>query len=497
MLATVNREGRFRLTSCGPRQRKVLREARLDLEKLLAAPSRPAARLLDTAAAALPAILRQEPFPLLFSHQPVDPRRAWAAPGGGVISISREGCLLYWQRPGRGARLLADNAPAGQVHWAAGGAGGSTSLAVVGQLQGRRLWLLRVDVETGDLRSIRLELGGDEPVGVCGHGGMLFVVYYDCAEVFEPLGGRRMQLLKFPRHLFWQLHGRFLRRRDGWYALSHDGLTAWLEPIVVDPLRRNLPDFSCLVDNPRGDEPMALTMDGQLFDLARQRLIRVAHGLSGIPRVVAVARSGERIVIAQRDDRAKMALIEVPSGASRRISGNPAAHVEPDLDRYAAGARNVSHRFKAICIDEGRHLALQRFKGSLAPIQLDRQGREMVLRSGTIAASRRELYAEFEEISSPGGARYTLRAATWKDGSRAVLDSRGMLHLRSTETAIPELTLVLCAGAWRAGVPTADGSALPISSASTCRPRARSFTKKSSNLFCRDYGDHGSTANPV
>ena len=30
------------------------------------------------------------------------------------------------------------------------------------------------------------------------------------------------------------------------------------------------------------------------------------------------------------------------------------------------------------------------------------------------------------------------------DGSRAVLDSRGMLHLRSSQAAIPELTLVLC-----------------------------------------------------
>ena len=53
----------------------------------------------------------------------------------------------------------------------------------------------------------------------------------------------------------------------------------------------------------------------------------------------------------------------------------------------------------------------------------------------------------FEEIESPGDAGYTLHAATWKDGSRAVLDSRGMLHLRSSDTAIPELTLVLCAGA--------------------------------------------------
>jgi hypothetical protein len=162
---------------------------------------------------------------------------------------------------------------------------------------------------------------------------------------------------------------------------------------------------------------------------------------------MAISRSGERIIIAQRNDRSKMSLIEVPSGASRTISGNPAAHAEPDIVRHTAGARNVSHRFRAACIDEGRHLAIQRLKGSFAPIQLDRHGREMVLSSPAIATSRQESYVEFEEITSPGDAGYTLRAATWKDGSRAVLDSRGMLHLRSSETAIPELTLVLCTGA--------------------------------------------------
>jgi hypothetical protein len=446
LLATVNREGRFRLASYGARHTRVLREARLDLDKLLAAPSRPVARLWDAAAPALPAILGQKPFPLLLSPSPVDPRRAWTVPGSGVLSICRDRCLLHWQRPGRGARLLANDAPAGHVHWAGSGAGESTSLAVVGQLQCRRLWLLRVDLETGDYRSLPLDLGGQSPLGVFGHGGAAMVVYADCAEVFEPLGWRRLQLMKLPRGARWQ-HGRFLRGRDGWYAISHDGLTARVEPLVAPHRQREAPQFLAVVDNPHGDGPIALTTEGHLYNLARERVIRVAHGLLGIPRVVAMARGGERIVIAQRDDRSKMSLIEVPSGAARTVSGNPAAHVEPDIVRHTAGAPNVGHRFRAVCIDEGRHLAIQRLKGSLAAIQLDRQGRGMILGSGAFAAGCPELTVDFQEIKSPGGAGYTLRAATWKDGSRAVLDSRGMLHLRSSETAIPELTLVLATGA--------------------------------------------------
>ncbi len=255
--------------------------------------------------------------------------------------------------------------------------------------------------------------------------------------------------------------------------MSHDGLTARVENLIVPHRRREIPQFLAVVDNPCGDGPIALTTEGHLYDLAHNRLVRVAHGLLGIPRIMAIARSGERIVIAQRDDRSKMSLIDVPAGTARRISGDPAAHAEPEITRYTAGARNVSHRFRAVCLDEGEHLAIERPKGRLASIQLDRHGREMVLASQAVAASCRKLYVEFREIESPDNAGYTLHAATWRDGSRAVLDSRGMFHLRSSDTAIPELTLVLCTAPWPVGVRTVGGSARPISSASMCRRRAR------------------------
>jgi hypothetical protein len=36
-----------------------------------------------------------------------------------------------------------------------------------------------------------------------------------------------------------------------------------------------------------------------------------------------------------------------------------------------------------------------------------------------------------------------LKIAQWSDGSRAWLDSRGLLHLRSSNPSIPEISLVL------------------------------------------------------
>ena len=80
LLATVNREGRFRMMSCGVRHRKVLCEARLDLDRLLASAQSLRYPAVGRRGVALPAVLQQRPFPLLLSHSPVELGRAWAAP---------------------------------------------------------------------------------------------------------------------------------------------------------------------------------------------------------------------------------------------------------------------------------------------------------------------------------------------------------------------------------------------------------------------------------
>ena len=142
-----------------------------------------------------------------------------------------------------------------------------------------------------------------------------------------------------------------------------------------------------------------------------------------------------------------MVLIDIPSGTVRGIWGNPAAHVEAELSLHLERTRNVSRRFRAICVDDDRRLTLIRHRGNARCIQPDRHRHEMVLQHVASPTDTRGLHVEFHETESPGGAGYSLEAAAWSDGSRAVLDSRGMLHLKSSDPAVPELTLVLCDGA--------------------------------------------------
>jgi hypothetical protein len=46
-------------------------------------------------------------------------------------------------------------------------------------------------------------------------------------------------------------------------------------------------------------------------------------------------------------------------------------------------------------------------------------------------------------VSLPRGIGFKLKVATWDDGSRAFLDSRGLLHLQSSDRAVREASIVL------------------------------------------------------
>lgn len=58
-------------------------------------------------------------------------------------------------------------------------------------------------------------------------------------------------------------------------------------------------------------------------------------------------------------------------------------------------------------------------------------------------ANRAVAQADADPIALTANPNVPFRRLTWADGSTAVIDSRGLLHLRSADPALPELTLVL------------------------------------------------------
>lgn len=56
---------------------------------------------------------------------------------------------------------------------------------------------------------------------------------------------------------------------------------------------------------------------------------------------------------------------------------------------------------------------------------------------------RPTIFEELRPCLLPGNRRYQLRVSKASDGSRIYVDARGMIHLRSSNTAIPELSFVI------------------------------------------------------
>jgi hypothetical protein len=444
LLATVGRDGRFRLTARAGKSHQLVSEARLKLEELLA-PRRTASRLIDPQVPeGLPAILAIRPFPLLLSYEPVDSSRHWFVNGAGVLGISPQRCLMHWTRRGQGARMLADDVPSGQIHWAETWPDSSTSLAVVGHLQQGALWLLSVDVEMGECRVTPLEVGPEAPQAVCGRGAMVYIIYPDHADLVEPARGRRVHSLRIPRGIQWR-RDRFFSGRGDWFALSHDGLSASLEPILAasEPKgARNL--FLTFLDVEGVDGPIGVTVLGDLYHSTDKTQTHVPHGLVGHVRLLSVARNGERIVVAQASDRSKRALVSARLGHSNPVHGDARTLVEPEVT-HRADSRPLRRRFLGICVDESGNLTLISTKRARVRIALAPRNGQIMLH-GVAGMPTERPPRIFKPIHGPPGVGYSLQAATWDDGSRAVLDSRGMLHLKSSDPSLPELTLVMSEG---------------------------------------------------
>ncbi len=316
LLATVSREGRFRLVSQGRRGSKLLREATLDLEKLLAPPARRQAPLIDPSLPAdLPAILAARPFPLFLSYQPFDPGRAWKAPWGGVLSISKDRCLFYWQVPARGARLVSDRLPAGAIHWTGSAADGAASLAMVGMLQQGALWLVRVDSAAEKCAVVALALQDGHPQAVCGHAGTVFVIYPDRIDLFETAGGAKIKSAPVPSGLSWR-RDRFFGSTQ-WHALSFDGFKPVFEPLLVlhnRPLAEHVLTF---VDASDMEGPVGIMDDGSIFRLGEERSTPVNHGLDW-PRAL-----GGRLALGKRCRTLRRKRQEPPRGFAERPPRGP------------------------------------------------------------------------------------------------------------------------------------------------------------------------------
>jgi hypothetical protein len=453
-VATVDGEGCYRLRLVTARGRRLLQEARLDLQALLAprGPARPDRRRPNEPALGWrpPLALGLPVFPLRLPHG-VDPLRAVHHPRHGVAALTRDGRLMHWPRAGLGGLQRVDDVPLRPLQLLDLDAAGEVVLAV-GPHE-RVLTVLRVDLGTGAVTRVVVPCHRT-PLAVVRRGGSLLLIHDGLVETASLVTGRHTDPAALPAGVSWR-HGRFFRDRTRWYAAGVDTGRLTLDPLPESdaaPAPGHVWDREAVYGV---EGPWCLSHAGNAYPIhgAGPSTTVPVHGADDALVGAWNSRDGHRLLV--RTARA-WTLVDLVSGERRTVrdaSRDPATRVallEPEVVRTQAGAPQVRSRLLGLAIDDQGRLALvSRKKRVHALVASPLDDLELVAAQG----ARLRCWRAFDGVVPAPGTGPPWRAATWPDGSRALLDGRGVLHLQP-RTGV-EVTLALAEGplaAW-----TSDG----------------------------------------
>ena len=452
-MAMVNRSGRFRLLlHCG-RGTKTIREAQFDLDRLLSPAARPTAPLIQQDAGSdLPTILSVEPFPLLLPH-PVTNGRIVYHTTHGAVTLTHDGRLMHWRRAGLAAAQITGPIPPGRLHHLSIDDDGVVRV-VVGSPGDVYAILIKVCLTSRSVEIAVVDARFDAPLRVALFQGCLFFMSNHFAWVVSD-EGRASPPVKTTGHYF---NGRFFKSRKDWYALSRDGHGPRFTRL---PIHRSIDSSSIamMFDRTGVEGPWVITTAGRIVSTVDGReLLAGWRGKFVVP--LAMSPCGHQMVLFPRQLEGaprlrharkryfadKFHVIVLPPKAPvvtvRPCPWNVkyAFALEPELRRLVRPVA-LPHRFQKIGVDRDGRLTLLSRRGR-AWMLARRTNRPGVHIMSAPTASVRHLQA-FETAAIPPGIKFKLRVARWADGSRAWLDSRGLLHLKSSDRALPEVTIVL------------------------------------------------------
>jgi hypothetical protein len=428
-VATVSRQGRFRIYGRRLRGVKLLHEATLDLSELV----EDSQELVAPAPAAdLPAIFGVRPFPLFLSHH-TQADSAWYVDRLGVLSVTKDRRLLLWSGGRGGAMQVTDRLPRGKVWWLSPTVEQDSVSLVIGSSEKLQL----VEVDRNGRRVDCLQLHAGPASQVCEHQGVLFVIGRRETWVVSKETGGVVETVTPPE--FWQRQGRFFKSTTGvWQALTYDGQAARFD--AAPALGSHRPKLIACFDQVGADGPIGVDELGCLHCTATNRVTRVEHGLKGRVRVLWVSPDGWRLKLGQNfaePGKTGVVMVDAKNGTATPC---PADGLD-DRVQAALFTSPLRHRFLAAAVTDFGNLAIQSQRGQWLVFCVQNG---LPLLSVQESASAFRQIQKFEQLESEFG--YKLSLARWSEGSQCMLDSRGLLHLRSSDRRVPEATIVLSEG---------------------------------------------------
>lgn len=437
-VATVNRQGVFRLQEFGTRGSKVLREATIDLESLF----RTAPKIVEKRwSQELPAIFGADPFPLLLPHRMKLDRMRYVE-YWGVVSTPGDGRLMRWTQKGLAAVQLSDDV-SGRILWSSPTAPNGHLTLVVGGSGNATLMRISLDNVVVDQVPLKLQSRGGK---FCARNGALFLVHDDRVEVYDMHSGHRTETLRLPGGVRPVRDRFFVGPGDSsWHALTYDGQSARLELVKNSEPARKLPPLLTMFDQVGVDGPVGITRDdGHLISTAGGVVRRINHGVVGPYSVPWISADGQRVHLRSLTNMHR------PHAPSQIVIDTKSLKYTPfysegEDDRILQlvhGHVSLRHRFAAIGLTAAGKLALESRRGQILVFNVKEGLPVLTVSNVDYRLAARQAF----ETMDGTGQRIELRRAQWPGGQRAFADTRGLLHLVSGDPRVPEVSLVLAEG---------------------------------------------------
>ncbi|WP_425617735.1 hypothetical protein NA78x_001422 [Anatilimnocola sp. NA78] len=437
-IVAVNREGHVRLLELGQRDMVLKREARIDLAAALAPPAKKPVAPLVVKNPELPAFCSHQPaiFPLRLPHHlTVD--RMWSIGDRGALSFSKDGRLSWWTATSLGPQILTQNFPQGRVLWADTVSSHEPFRAVVGKLAPRGMYAVQVYPDSGHIRRVQLKHEHSvQFTSVTATAEHIFLIARHRVIAFnwtgdEVAGTRIDSSLQYHRDRYF-----FHPHQNSIAVIACDGHKIIWQAVMPDkPVGRLL----AIVGPP--DAAHGLREDGRLIDLLSWKvtnIIQASHEITPF-QVAAISRCGERVAI--RNSQGRLFVYHHRTKACVPAYLEPEAAVEPKLAEFIGANITLRHKFRGIGVNGQGQLAIVSNNGQELSIEVEPK---LLLRDRGRTRLEPPQFRPFQEMATH--LDYDLSITEWGDGSRAWLDSRGLLHLKSSDAIVPEITIVLHVG---------------------------------------------------
>ena len=425
-VATVDRAGRFELHVLPLAHRPPVCEADLDLASVFNEQTGVPPIKVECAPG-LPAIFGVRPFPFLL---PLAGKiNFWTRADGFTYGVLNDRRLVQFHDHHAGARILASDLPGGRTAWM--GCVEDVLYTVKAPASQRPARLLSLPLSSGQLIVTDLMFGEDVRA-VYRYGEVILIIRNTDVHAYSLGDGRLLYRVASPHP--W-LNGRFFRGPGHYRFAAWDGQCVTFEPVTL-PSSCSFQKIAGIFDREGLEGPWVLHLDGDVISTAngeKVRLKMVKWGFNWADFVLSHSRDGHRLYM--RHDSGWEGMLDLMTGDLRDpptaldppplLPGWTIFRIVESIARLADGMAfcGRKNRWRKITLTGQRTLAI----------------------TDLPAHERTELrdIVPFGFESKPTGLGCTLQTATWTCGSTVFLDSRGLLHFKSHDTSVPEVSLVL------------------------------------------------------